>query len=102
MKPINHRPVGRRIFTLRKRQRITQTELAAWLRARRVPITRDIIANWETGRVAVPAYCLQLLACSLGVRIADILPDLTIKGVIAGQITRSSISRRRNWRQNDH
>jgi hypothetical protein len=34
----------------------------------------------------VPAYCIQLIAYSLGAKVTDILPDLTFKGLIAGQI----------------
>lgn len=86
MNPKIHYPVGRRIRDLRKRQLITQQELAAWLQTVHAPITRSIIANWEIGRCDVPAYCIQLIAYSLGIKVADILPDLTLKGLIAGQI----------------
>jgi hypothetical protein len=34
----------------------------------------------------VPAYCIQLIAYSLGAKVTDILPDLSFKGLIAGQI----------------
>jgi hypothetical protein len=34
----------------------------------------------------VPAYCIQLIAYSLGVKVADILPNLTFKGLIAGRL----------------
>ena len=90
MNPKIHYPVGRRIRNFRKLQRITQEELAAWLRTVHAPITRSIVANWETGRGDVPAYCIQLIAYSLGVNVADILPDLTFKGLIAGQIMHPS------------
>jgi transcriptional regulator with XRE-family HTH domain len=86
MIPKIHYPVGRRIRNIRKRQRITQEELAAWLQTVHAPITRSIVANWETGRGDVPAYCIQLIAYSLGAKVTDILPDLTFKGLIAGQI----------------
>jgi len=95
MNPKIHYPVGRRIRNIRKRQRITQEELAAWLQAVHAPITRSIVANWESGRGDVPAYCIQLIAYSLGAKVADILPDLTFKGLIAGQILPSSANRRR-------
>jgi transcriptional regulator with XRE-family HTH domain len=90
MNPKIHYPVGRRIRNFRKQQRITQAQLAAWLQIIRAPITRSIVANWETGRGDVPAYCIQLIAYSLKVKISDILPDLTFKGLIAGQITHPS------------
>jgi transcriptional regulator with XRE-family HTH domain len=90
MNPRIHYAVGRRIRNLRKQQRITQEELAAWLKTVHAPITRAIVANWETGRGDVPAYCIQLIAYSLGVSVADILPDLTFKQLIAGQIMHPS------------
>jgi transcriptional regulator with XRE-family HTH domain len=46
MIPKIHYPVGRRIRNIRKRQRITQEELAAWLQTVHAPITRSIVANW--------------------------------------------------------
>jgi transcriptional regulator with XRE-family HTH domain len=88
MNPKIHHPVGRRIRDLRKRQRITQAQLAAWLNALRPPLTRCVVANWETGRGDVPANCIQLIAHSLGVKVTDILPDLTFKGLIGGQFRR--------------
>lgn len=96
MKPKIPYPVGRRIRDIRKRQRITQLELAVWLQTLHAPITRDVIANWETGRSEAPAYCIQLIAYSLEVKVADILPDLTFKGLIASQIMHPSGSRRRH------
>ena len=86
MNPKIHYPVGRRIRNLRKPQRITQEELAAWLQSVHAPITRSIVANWESGRGDVPAYCIQLIAYSLRAKVTDILPDLTFKGLVAGQI----------------
>jgi transcriptional regulator with XRE-family HTH domain len=90
MKSKIHYPVGHRIRNLRKLQRITQAQLAAMLQIFRAPITRSIVANWETGRGHVPAHCIQLIAYSLRVNIADILPDLTFNGLIAGQIMHPS------------
>jgi len=66
--------------------RLTQAELSAWLHAMHAPITRDLIANWETGRSDVPAYCIQIIAYSLGVKVSDILPELTFKGLISGRL----------------
>jgi transcriptional regulator with XRE-family HTH domain len=95
MIPKIHYPVGRRIRNLRKQQRITQEELAAWLQTVHAPITRSIVANWESGRGDVPAYCIQLIAYSLGAKVTDILPDLTFKGLIVGQILPSPTHQRR-------
>ena len=86
MNPKIQYPVGRRIHDLRKRQRITQAELSTWLHAMHAPITRDVIANWETGRTDAPAYCIQIIAYSLGVKVSDILPELTFKGLISGRL----------------
>ena len=100
MKPEIQYPVGRRIRDIRKHQRITQEELAAWLNAIRAPITRCVIANWETGRGDVPANYIQLIAYSLGVKVVDILPDLTFKGLIGGQFMRPPGSTRRDRLKN--
>jgi transcriptional regulator with XRE-family HTH domain len=95
MNPKIPHSIGRRIRDLRKRQRITQKELAAWLHTLNMPITRAMIANWETGRGEVSVGYIQLIAYSLGVKVADLLPDLTFKGVIAGQIMHSDRRRKR-------
>ena len=87
MKPKIQYPVGRRVREIRKRQRITQDELALWLQTLHAPITRNVIANWETGRGDVPAHCIQLIAYSLGAKVTDILPDLTFKELIARHVT---------------
>ena len=86
MKPKIQYPVGRRVRDIRKRQRITQDELALWLQTLHAPITRNVIANWETGRGDVPAHCIQLIAYSLGAKVTDILPDLTFKELIARHV----------------
>ena len=90
MNPKIYYPVGRRIRNLRKRHRITQEQLAAWLQKLHAPVTRDVVANWETGRGDVPAYCIQLIAYSLKAKVKDILPDLTCKGPIPIQIIHPS------------
>ena len=60
------------------------------------PITRDVVANWETGRTEAPAYCIQLIAFSLEAKVADILPDLSFDEIIAGQTMEPSGGRRQN------
>ena len=86
MKPGIQYQVGRRVRDIRKRHRLTQEELAAWLRAVHAPITRSVVANWESGRSDVPALCIQLIAPSLQVIVSDILPDLTFKERVTRQL----------------
>lgn len=94
-----HNQIGLRVRKLRRRQRRSQQELSLWLRAFRAPITRDMIANWETGRAAVPAVYIPVLAYALQVEVAEILPRLTVRDLKAGQIMPSLGSPRRR-RQN--
>lgn len=80
MKPGIQHQAGRRVRDIRKRHRLAhQEELAAWRRALHAPITRRVVANWESGRSDVPALCIQLIAPSLQVKVSDILPDLTFR-----------------------
>lgn len=88
-----------RVRKLRRRQRRSQQELSIWLRAFHAPITRDMIANWETGRAAVPAVYIPVLAYALQVEVADILPRLTVRDLRAGQIM-PSLRRPRRRLQN--
>jgi DNA-binding transcriptional regulator YiaG len=78
--------IGLRVRQLRRQQHRSQDELSVWLRAFHAPITRDMIANWETGRAVVPAVYIPVLAYALKVEVADILPRLTLKDLKAGQI----------------
>jgi hypothetical protein len=84
MNLILHRQIGLR--KLRRQCRRSQEDLSAWLRAFHAPITRDMIANWETGRADVPAVYIPVLAYAIHVEVADILPGLTLKELRAGQI----------------
>ena len=81
-----HRQIGLRLRKFRRQQRRSQRELSVWLCAFHAPITRDMIANWETGRAAVLAVYIPVLAYALKVEVADILPGLTLKDLKAGQI----------------
>ena len=78
--------IGLRVRQLRRQQNRSQDELSVWLRAFHAPITRDMIANWETGRAVVPAVYIPVLAYALKAEVADILPGLTLKDLKAGQI----------------
>lgn len=86
MNPTIHRQIGLRVRKLRRQCQRSQEELSVWLRAFHAPITRDMVANWETGRAAVPAVYIPVLAYALHVEVADILPSLTLKELRAGQI----------------
>jgi len=94
-----HSQIGLRVRQLRRQQRRSQDELSVWLRAFHAPITRDMIANWETGRAAVPAVYIPVLAYALQVEVADILPRLTVRDLKAGQIMTAPGSPRRHRRQ---
>jgi hypothetical protein len=45
-----------------------------------------MIASWETGRAAVLAVYIPVLAYALQVEVADILPRLTLRNLKASQI----------------
>ena len=92
--------IGLRVRQLRRQQRRSQEELSVWLCAFHAPITRDMIANWETGRAAVPAVYIPVLAYALQVEVADILPRLTVRDLKAGQIMPALGSPRRRRQQN--
>jgi transcriptional regulator with XRE-family HTH domain len=94
-----HNQIGLRVRKLRRQQRRSQAELSVWLCAFRAPITRDMIANWETGRAAVPAVYIPVLAYALRVEVADILPRLTVRDLKAGQIMPTLGSSRRRRQQ---
>jgi hypothetical protein len=81
-----HCQIGLRLRKFRRQQRRSQRELSVWLCACHAPITRDMIANWETGRAAVLAVYIPVLAYALQVEVADILPRLTLRNLKAGQI----------------
>ena len=81
-----HYQIGLRLRKFRRQQRRSQRELSVWLFAFHAPITRDMIANWETGRAAVLAVYIPVLAYALQVEVADILPRLTLRNLKAGQI----------------
>ena len=96
MKPKIQHFVGSRICKLRHEHRISQEELATMLNNFHSPITRDVVANWEIGRTEVPAYCIQLIACFLEEKVADILPDLSFEKIIVGQTMETYGCRRQN------
>jgi hypothetical protein len=90
-----HCQIGLRLRKFRRQQRRSQSELSVWLCAFHAPITRDMIANWETGRAAVLAVYIPVLAYAFQVEVADILPRLTLRNLKAGQIMPMFVSPRR-------
>jgi transcriptional regulator with XRE-family HTH domain len=70
--------LGDRLRSLRRDAHKSQYELAAEWRALGVPITRDMIANWETNRAQIPARFIPLIAFSLNAGVTDLLPELRI------------------------
>jgi transcriptional regulator with XRE-family HTH domain len=66
---------GKRIRYFRKKQKLTQHELAAMFQKRGVPITRNIIASVETQRTRVRDYQLVLFAKALQIPLESLFPD---------------------------
>jgi transcriptional regulator with XRE-family HTH domain len=83
--------LGDRLRSLRRDAHKSQYELAAEWRALGVPITRDMIANWETNRAQIPARFIPLIAFSLNAGVADLLPDLRISAFADMQRLRASV-----------
>ncbi len=95
-----HYQIGLRLRKFRRQQRRSQRELSRLVfGALHAPISRDMIANWETGRAAVLADYIPVEADVLQVEVADILPRLTLKNLKAGQIMPTLNSPRRRWQQ---
>ena len=70
--------LGERLTSLRRNAHKSQQALADECQALGLPITRDMIANWETNRAQIPARFIPLIAFSLNAGVADLLPDLRI------------------------
>ena len=68
--------LGARLRSLRWDAHKSQQALADGCRGLGLLITRDMIANWETNRAEMPAQLIPLIAYTLNVRVADLLPDL--------------------------
>ncbi len=68
--------IGLRLRKLRQHRRKSQHVLAATLHAFNVPITRDMLANWETCRSDIPARFIPFLAYALDAEVTDFLPNL--------------------------
>ena len=73
MKPAN--VIGPQICRLRKERHWTQRDLAEKLQKRGHPITRDMLACWETRRSAVPDASVAALAAVFHVSINELFPE---------------------------
>ncbi len=81
--------IGLRLRKLRQDRRKSQHVLAATLHAFNVPITRDMLANWETCRSDVPARFIPFLAYALDAEVTDFLPNLNrhhVNELVRGRI----------------
>ena len=81
--------IGIRLRKLRQNRRKSQYVLAATLHAFNVPITRDMLANWETCRSDVPARFIPFLAYALDAEVTDFLPNLNrhhVNQLVRGRI----------------
>src|SRR5438034_9400636 len=68
--------LGARLRSLRSNAHNSQQALADACRGLGLPITRDMIASWETNRAEMPAQLIPLIAYALNAQVADLLPDL--------------------------
>src|SRR5438128_12117884 len=69
--------VGLRLGPLRQRRHHSQRSLAAEFKRLGLPITRAMLANYESGRRDVPARFIPIIAHILGVHITFLLPPLS-------------------------
>ena len=69
--------LGLRLQMLRQWRHHTQYSLAIEFKRLGLPITRGMLANYESGRRDMPARFIPLIAHILGVRITSLLPPLT-------------------------
>lgn len=68
--------IGVRLQILRLQTGKSQHVLAASLRAFNIPITRNMLANWESCRSDIPARFIPFLAYALDAEVTDFLPNL--------------------------
>ena len=68
--------LAERLTSLRRNAHKSQQALADECQALGLPITRDMIANWETNRAEIPARLIPFIVCTLDAQVADLLPDL--------------------------
>src|SRR6266480_3460189 len=79
--------LGERLTSLRRNAHKSQQALADESQALGLPITRDMIANWETNRAEIPARLIPFIVCTLDAQVADLLPDLRMSAFAGLQRT---------------
>jgi len=79
--------LGERLTSLRRNAHKSQQALADECQALGLPITRDMIANWETNRAEIPARLIPFIVCTLDAQVADLLPDLRMSAFAGLQRT---------------
>ena len=79
--------LGDRLTSLRRNAHKSQQALADECQALGLPITRDMIANWETNRAEIPARLIPFIVCTLDAQVADLLPDLRMSAFAGLQRT---------------
>lgn len=73
--------IGLRLQTLRVRRNQTQHSLADEFEQLKLPVTRQMLANYEAGRSDVPARFIPVIAFVLGVSVTTLLPPLADEDV---------------------
>ncbi len=73
--------IGSRLRKFRALRKHTQHSLAADFQRLKLPITRQMLANYEAGRSVVPARFIPVIAFVLGVSVTALLPPLADEDV---------------------
>src|SRR5436190_22835798 len=79
--------LGDRLTSWRRNAHKSQQALADECQALGLPITRDMIANWETNRAEIPARLIPFIVYTLNAQVADLLPDLRMSAFAGLQRT---------------
>jgi len=69
--------LGDRLRALRLNSCKSQQAFADYCQLCGVPVTRDMVANWETCRAEMPAQLIPFIAYLLNAEVTDLLPNLT-------------------------
>jgi len=84
--------LGERLTSLRRNAHKSQQALADECQALGLPITRNMISNWETNWAEIPARFIPFIAHTLNAVVADMLPDLRTSPLFSLQRTSASLS----------
>ena len=90
---------GLRLQMLRQLRHHTQYSLAIEFKRLGLPITRGMLANYESGRSDVPVRFVPIIAHILGVRVASLLPPLSPADARKLATKRLFVERRERLRQ---